>query len=1717
MSCRDTTGRCVTELSGYRFETLRNDGEFALYRGKQSGASVLVLAPVAEPPARASLARLEHEYSLAAELEPEWSVRPLSIGLHDGRTALAFEDSGFDPIEGITGRSMELTRFLHIAVGAAVALGHAHRRGFIHKDIKPANLLVDGAGKVRLTGFGIASKLARERPASEPAEVISGTFAYMAPEQTGRMNRSIDARSDLYSLGVTLYELLTGVLPFATSDPAELIHCHIARQPACPTERNSGIPVPVANIVMKLLAKNAEERYQTAAGAEADLRHCLVEWEARGRVDPFPLAAHDASHQLQIPERLFGREPEIELLLGAFNQVVQDGAPRVALVSGYSGIGKSSVVNELHKALGSSHGLFASGKFDQYKRDIPYSTIAAAFRSLVRQLFEKNDVELQEWRCALLEAVGQNGELLVSLIPELEHIIGKQSVVPVVSPQEAQARFQIVFKRFLGVFAKPERPLLLFLDDLQWLDTATLQLIEYLVAEPDLGHILFVGAYRDNEVGPSHPLTRTLDAMRGAGARMHYIAVKPFRSADMAALVAHTLQCERDRTESLSQLVHEKTGGNPFFAIQFLTMLADEGLLAFDHETVAWDWDIEGIKSKGFTENVADLMARKLARLPGGTQKAIKLFACLGNTADDVTLASILREPNDALHAALGEAVRAGLISRSSNSYSFAHDRVREAAYETIPPAERAQMHLDIGRILSSRAAPAEIEEKIFEIADHFNNGASLIHSSEEKTRVAELNLTAGRRAMVSAAYASALAYLDSGRALLAEDSWEWQYRLVFDLELYGSECAFLTGDAKTAQNQLLALTERATNIVDRAAIARVLLPLYLTIGQPFDGIDVALEYLGHVGIKWSRHPTAEAVREEYELLWRQIGSREIEALADLPVMTNPESRATVDVLNDLICPALFCDEKLSCLAVGRIANLSLEHGNTDASCIAYAYLNMAFGTFFGDYESGFRFGKLGFDLLEKRGLTRFKARVLMAFGNLVIPWTKDLRTGQSLVRAGFDTAMEDGDVTHAAFCCNHLITNLIASGEALGEVQREAKEKLDFVRKEKFGFVTDAINGQLALIQVLRGQQLRFESIDGVGFDEGQFERHLEEDPQLAIAACWYWVRKLQARVFFQDSAAAFEAALKAQDLLWTSPSFFEVSVYHVFGAIARAAHYGEMPPAQRTEQFQAIKEHLKHIELWAKNCPVNFGGRAALVAAELARLEGRELDAERLYEKAIQHSHCNHIIHIEAIASELAGRFHMTRGFDTIAYAYLRNARYCYDRWGAHGKVQQLALRYLRLEEEQPVDPPAVTVVAPLGQLDLATVLKMSQTVSGEIDHDRLIEKLMILAVEYAGAGRGLLILQKGDAPRIEAVATTGRDFVTVRLRQSSTMSAELPEFILRYVIRTKDSVILDDASAPNEFSADTYIKNGSVRSILCLPLVEQAKLVGVLYLENNLTPGAFTPSRIAVLKLLASQAAISLESARLNIDLRQAQAELFHAARLATMGELATSIAHEVNQPLMAAVTNAATCLLWLENKPPNLDEARKAAERVIENGHHAGAVVRSVYALAKKSPPEMTKVDINKAIGDVLELLGAELRRNDILVETELDSDLKPIIGDRVQLQQVILNLIMNGIEAMGTIMDRPRTLRITSQTEESDAALIAVEDSGPGLDPANLDRIFDPLFTTKAGGMGMGLSICRSVVEAHRGRLSAAPLQPWGSIFRFTLPAAPDGISIEQSA
>jgi PAS domain S-box-containing protein len=1838
-------------VSNLPFEVLWEDGERLVRRGLRTCANgdrhaVLEVLPVAEHPTPGSLNRLSHEYQLKDDLDDAWAARPLELVRASGQTTLLLKDPGGEPLDRLIGPPMEVGRFLRIAVAVSAALGRLHERGLIHKDIKPTNVLVNCVtDQAWLTGFGIASRLPRERQSPEPPEFIAGTLAYMAPEQTGRMNRSIDSRSDLYSLGVTLYQMFTGSLPFTASDPMEWIHCHIARMPAPPSERVQNVPAPVSGIIMKLLAKIAEERYQTAAGVESDLRRCLADWETGGRIDPFPLGERDIPERLVIPEKLYGREREIATLLAAFDRVVNDGTPGLVLVSGYSGIGKSSVVNELHKALVPPRGLFASGKFDQYQRDIPYATLAQAFQSLVRLLLSKSEVELRGWRDAFREALGPNGQLMVDLVPQLKLIIGEQPPVPELPPQQAQRRFQLVFRRFLGVFARADHPLALFLDDLQWLDAATLDLLEDLMLQQDVRHVMLIGAYRDNEVDSVHPLIRKLEAIKIAGAQVEEITLAPLAREQLGRLIADALRCDPEHAAPLAHLVHTKTAGNPFFVIQFLCALAEEKLLALDHDAARWAWDLERIHAKGYTDNVVDLLVAKLNRLPLESQEALQELACLGNVATVATLSIVRRTLEENVHADLWEAVRLELVERLAGSYRFVHDRVQEAAYSLIAEQSRAETHLRIGRLLAANTPAEEREEAVFAIVNQLNRGAALITSRGEREQVAELNLLAGKRAKASTAYASALNYLIAGAALLGDDCWERRRHLIFALELERAECEFLTGELAAADKRLTALSNRTANTVERAIVARLRMNVCATLDQSDRAIAVALDYLRHAGIDWSSHPTEEEVRREYEQIWFQLGSRAIEDLIDLPLMSDPEALATVEVLAETAPPALFTNLNLASLTICRAVNLSIERGNCDASCFAYVVLGRIAGPRFGDYQAGFRFGQVGYELVERRGLKRFQAKTYSAFVTFIMRWMKHVSSCLDLQRRNFEAANRVGDLTSAAYNCKNLNSNLLFAGDPLAEVQRETERGLAFAQKARYGLVIDAIATQLALIRTLRGLTPKFGCLDDEHIEELRFEQYLSSNPVLAITECWYWIRKLQARYLAGDCAAAMDASSRAQRLLWTSALFFEEAEYHFYGALARAACCDGASASERQRHLESLAAHHSQLAVWAENCPENFENRAALVSAEIARIEGRDADAMRLYEQAIRSAHTSGFVHNEAIVYEVAARFYMARGFDKIAHLYLRDARDCYLRWGADGKVRQLDKQHPYLRQETRLPDPTSTISTSVEQLDLATVIKLSQAVSGEIVLDKMIDTLMRTAIEHAGAERGLLILARGDEYRIVAEATTSSDTVAVGPRQASVTAADLPVSVLHYVLRTKESVILHDASGENQFSGNDYILGHHARSILCLPLLKDARLVGVLYLENNLALHVFTPDRMVVLKLLASQAAISLENIRLYGELQEREARvrrlvdaniigivifdlqgaigiveandaflrmvgysredlvwgrmrwrelipperrdaveervakfkmsgslqpfesewfrkdgsrvpvllgcasfeggkgegvafvvdlterkrteqavrdserrylevevaLAHANRLATVGQLSTSIAHEVKQPVAAAVTNARAALRWLGARPPEIEEARRAINRIVKNGDRAGEVISRIHALVRKTPPRKDWLQINDAILEVIALIHDEVVKSGVSLRTQLAEALPPVQADRVQLQQVILNLMINAVEAMSGNGGGARELLISTAKTESDV-LVAVRDSGPGFAPENVDRIFESFYTTKPGGLGIGLSICRSIIGVHGGRLWASTNEPRGATFQFSLPEHHEGVS-----
>jgi PAS domain S-box-containing protein len=1464
----------VTELLTAARETLRRDGELVLYRSRvESGEThFLLVESVLASPSLVGLKRLEHEYSLKDELDADWAARPVALDRKQGRTALVLEDPGGVPLNGLLGQPLELTRALRIGIGIAAALRGLHDRDLIHMDLKPANILVEpDTGKGWLMGFGIASRLPRELQSMSTPEHVAGTFAYMSPEQTGRMNRSIDSRSDLYSYGVVLYEMVTGSLPFVASDALEWVHCHVARQPVPPDERAKDIPRSVSAIVMRLLAKTAEERYQTAASVEADLRRCLHDLESLGRISLFALGEHDVSDRLRIPEKLYGRDRQVKRLLEAFERVVATGRLELALVAGYSGVGKSSVVKELQKAIVQPRGFFIAGKFDEHKSDIPYGTLAQAFQMLIRQILGKSEEEVDRWRGVLLEAIAPNGHLIANLIPELELIIGKQPVVPELPPQETQHRFQAVFRRFLGVFTRKEHPLVIFLDDLQWLDGATLTLLENLVTQPDVQDLLIIGAYRDNEVGPAHPLIQTLNSIRQAGVIANEIVLRPLPLKDVNQFIADSLCCEAARVKSLAQLVYRKTAGNPFFVIQFLTALAEEHLVEFDARDSVWKWKLAEIKTRGFTDNVVDLMIGKLKQLPVATQEALKLLACLGTKAEIGTLAMANGGSEEEIHSAMWEGVRAGLVLKLTDSYNFLHDRVREAAYSLIPQESRPEVHLRIGRHLVARMTQAEIAEAIFNVANQLNVGAALISDQEERQHAARLNLLAGRKAKASTAYSSACLYLSAGMNLIGSACWDRanRYDLAFALWLERAECELLSGNFDEAERLICQLVPRGVSRVDKAAAYSLKVVLHLIKSEKAQGVETALECLHLFGIEMSAHPTPEEVQEEYEIVWRNLAGRSIESLVDMPLMTNSEIHAVMRVLAFLTGPALYTDINLYYLHFCKMVNLSLTYGTSDASTFGYVGFGVILCLPFQRYNDGYRFAKLACDLVEKYGFTAYKAKVYLSM-EMVVLWTQPIDVGIDLIRTAFRAGAESGDLSYACFSCMHLITDLLIKGVHLDDVWRESEICLDFVRKGKYRDAAEAIVSQQQFLRNLRGQTANFSTFSNGDFDEQSFEAQLTED-RMTVMVGRYWILKVQARFLSADYDAGLAAAEKAKELHWSSEAFFQSLDYHYYTGLTIAAVYDTGSPEQQAKWLRALRTHLNQLGQWAENCPSTFFDKQALIAAELARIEGRDLDAMHSYEDAIRSARENVFVQNEGIASEVAARFYLKRGLDKVATVYLRDARSCYLRWGALGKVKQLDQRYPPLEVPE-AQHATTTIGTPVQQLDLVTVIKASQAVSGEIVLEKLIETLMVTAVEHAGAERGLLVLSRKEGYRIEAEATTIRDKVAVRLRQRPASPVELPASILHYVIRTQQSVILDDALVPNPFSDDEYIRRKGSRSISCLPLVKQATLVGTLYLENNLIPRAFTPDRLAVLELLASQAAISLDHARLYAELAQ-----------------------------------------------------------------------------------------------------------------------------------------------------------------------------------------------------------------------------------------------------
>ncbi|KYF73559.1 AAA family ATPase [Sorangium cellulosum] len=1534
-------------------ELLYEGADTVLYRARRrhDGQPVVLKVLRRDHASPHALRRLRREHEIAGAIEASTAiVQPHALEPFGDQVALVLEDFGGSSLERLLGGPMPLERFFPLALRLTDALAELHRHHIIHKDIKPQNLIYNPeTGQVKITDLGIACLSQRESPHLAHVGLIEGTLAYMAPEQTGRMNRWIDERTDLYSLGVTFHQMLTGTLPFQAGDPVEWVHCHIARVPPPAHALVPSIPPLLSAVVLKLLSKAAEERYQSAAGLRRDLDECFARWRASGTIDAFLLGQRDISDRFQIPQRLYGREREVEALRAAFERVVAQGRPELVTVAGYAGIGKSSLVAELHRPIVRERGFFLSGKFDQTARNVPYRAFHQAFRALVQEILGVSEERVGRWRQHLREALGPDGRLLVDVLPELGLLLGSQPPVPELPPTEAQSRLHATLQRFVAACATKEHPVALFLDDLQWADAGSLQLVEQLATYAGSEHLLLIGAYRDNEVGAAHPLRLTLAEARKRGAAISELALEPLSAAHVEALVAeavHAPHAPAEQVEPLSRLVYEKTGGNPFFVLQFLIALHQEGLITFDAEEGRWRWNIAAIRDKGFTDNVVELMAGKLKRLSAPAQDALKLAACLGSSVDLDTLAVVARRPAEELREALDEAAREGLLLYRRTGYRFLHDRVQQAAYSLIPAAQLAEMHLEIGRLLLRARRAEERDDALFDVVGHLNRGAALLRSRAERDDLAALNLRAGRKAKAAVAYESAAALFAAGLSLLAPDRWETQHELAYALTLERAHAAYITGGFEEAERLLEELRDRATTRSETAAVVALVLPFHLTRGQCDSAVEIGLSWLHACDIDLPLHPAGAQIEEETESFWQALGDRSIEDLIHLPPMTHPEARITMSVLDGMIGPALFVDPDLHYLVALRMVKLSLRHGNAETSAHAYTTFARMFGPRSGRYRDAYRLGKLGHDLAETSGLLTTRSTAFTLFGHHVVFWTRHYRETYPPARAGFSAAVESGNLNMA--CVNGVWTALFQPlcGEPLEDVLHEVEERLGFVRGFGHAFGYCALLSCHAMIQMLRGRPVRFSTLDGSSLDPPAFQAWLE---QRALRPVLNHYHSARAQALFvlgsPGEAVAAATRVKVEHSFRHEPHAVTAENFYYL-ALSHAALCDETRPTPLGELPEPLLECERQLGEWARSGPDNFLHKHALVRAEIARLLGDGMEAIALYEQAIASAREGGFVQHEAIACELAAGFYRARGVTTPADSYLRRARAGYFAWGAHAKVEQLDQRYPHLVERRPIAP-TITFAVRAEQFDVLSVVKAAQSISGELKLPRLLETLLRLAVEHAGAEEGCVVLARGERLWTAAVEAPGG--VVRLLDAGEAPPGALPQSVLNYARRSHERVLIDDAAAArHRFMEDEYFRRKRPRSVLCLPIVRQARLIGLLYLENNLVTGAFTPARLSVLELLASQSAISLENAMLFSELEQENAERRRAEQ-----------ALKANQQMVQAIVDNSAAAIYVKDS-----EGR----HLLANRHMSNTLRLPVEEILGKTIAELLPAPTAEAIRD-----------------------------------------------------------------------------------------------------------------------------------------------------
>ncbi|MBH8564497.1 AAA family ATPase [Nostoc sp. CENA67] len=1798
------------KIPGYDISEVIHEGvNTIVYRGESQPEQEKVILKVlkAEYPTLEQITRLKHEYSITENLHLNGVVKVLRQEVHQNRLVLVAQDIGGISLKTMLEKQdsiLPLQTFLNIAIQISRSLISLHTHHIIHKDIKPSNIIINPQTfEVKLTDFSIASRLSKETPFLANFNQLEGTLAYMSPEQTGRMNRIVDYRTDFYSLGVTFYEMLTCRLPYEGSEPIEIVHCHIAKEPTSIQKFNPEVPAPVAAIVSKLMAKNAEERYQSAAGLLADLQFCLTQLENTGEIIQFIPGQKDRVAQLLIPQKLYGREQEVSSLLAAFDRI-SHGESELMLVSGYSGIGKSSLVNEVHKPVVRQRGYFISGKFDQMGRSVPYASIIQAFQFLMRQLLTENTQQLQKWKQKLQAALGANGQVIIDVIPEVELIIGRQPEVAQLGATEAQNRFNRVFQRFIQVFCQKEHPLVLFLDDLQWADSASLNLLQVLMTNVENKYLLLIGAYRDNEVSAGHPLIQTLDGIKNTGTTINNIILRPLSIIHVQQILLDTF-VETDNfaaLQELANLLFNKTQGNPFFFTQLLKTLHQENLLKFDFITGEWQWNIQDIQSTTTVDkSVVELIAENIQKLPDATQMVLILSACVGARFSLDVLAIVSEQSLLMTAEALQPALQQGLILPLNNNYKvpllfavqelkalgfddskvmyrFLHDRVQQACYSLIVDQDKKKTHLKIGKLLLKNTPTTEIESNIFDIVNQLNMGIDTFTQQREKDELAKLNLKAGRKAKAAAAYEGAFKYFNIGLELLSSQSWQIQYDLTLALYESATEAAYLTTNFAMMEQWTDIVLQQAKTIVDKVKVYEVKIQTRIAQGKLIEAIKVGLKVLELLDIKLSETATFEDVPQALQETANYLHGKNISDFIKLPIMTDVSKLAAMRILSCITAPTFLAAPPLFSLTIFAQVKLSIQYGNSPFSPFAYASYGLILHAIVGDIEAGYEFGKLALSLVEQLNAYEMKARTFFSATVFIKHVKEHIVQTLPLLREAFSSGLENGDLEYAGWSAMYQYQYSFFIGQELGTLEREMSVFSNTFSEFKQAVVLSYHENCLQVVLNLQGKAKDPCRLVGVYDEETMLPLLLEANE--VVGLCFFYIYKLLLCFLFRKYTEAVVNAEQLSKYLDGGRGSIFVPLFYFYDSLARLAVYFDTDITQRQEILDKVQANQEKLHISAQYAPMNYQHKYDLVEAEKYRILGHKYQAMDYYDRAIAGAAKNSYIQEEALANECAALFYSGLGKQKIAKGYMTEAYYSYIKWGAIAKVKHLEKTYPELTIRTPaaeieidanssiftntISPTISTTKGTIANnsniLDLATVIKASSAISNNIILESLPRTLLHVVLENAGAQKGGLILEKDNQLFIEAIDTNEQEMDIVQQSIPIEESQYIPIKLINYVARTHQALVIGNATIDPISKNDFYINQYQCKSILCVPLIYQRSFIGIFYLENNLITDAFTPARLELITILASQAAIAIKNARLYAweqeksqelqqalsKLQQTQAQLVHTEKISSLGQLVAGVAHEVNNPvgfINGNLSHASQYIedlinhlqLYIKHYPDPVPEIVEDAENIdleyllsdlpkMISSMKLGTIrikdiMQSLRNFSRVDGNNKKAVDICEGIDTTLMILSHRLKakaeRPEIKVVKQYEK--LPLIECYPgQLNQVFMNLLSNAIDALeesnvgktySEVEKNPNIITIhTFATDQQ--VTISIADNGLGMSEEVRQRLFNAFFTTKAEGKGTGLGLSISyqiITEAHGGTLKCLSSKGEGAEFVIKIP------------